>query len=362
MRVAIVAPHFPEYALRYAAALSRLCEVLVCVDAAQLADEYDGRGAAATGSALVRLERFKTPRDLLGMWCAIRRFRPDVVHLQEAAGPRRALFLLFAALALRRSAVIALTVHDPEPHPGRDQAAARATAPVGALVRRLARVIVVHGAYCEAVVRRRFLRPSQTLVRSEHGLILEPPLPAPPPPAPPVRLCFFGRMEAYKGLETLLRAAESLHAEGLAFELWIGGRGPELDRLQDRLASLPEITVRNAFIPSAEVVAAIQAADCVLLPYLSATQSGVLAAAFAGRRFVIASRAGGLPDVVEDLRNGLLVPPGDPLALAEAIRAAARDPSLRERLRAGAAATAAGRLDWDRIAHEMHAAFERAAS
>ena len=358
MRLAIVAPHFPEYALRYAAAMSRLCDVLVCLDEGQLADECEGRDVDP-GAAAVRPMRFKTPRDALAMLLAIRRFRPDVLHLQEAAGPRRAIFLLCAALLARRSSVVALTVHDPEPHVGRDQAAARRAALPGALVRRLARVVVVHGAWCEAAARRRFVRPSQVVVRSEHGLILEPQTVEPPPGAP-ISLCFFGRMEAYKGVETLLQAAEALHAEGFAFRLWVGGRGPELDRLQERFARLPEVALRVGFIPPAEVVAAIQSADCVLLPYLSATQSGVLAAAFAGRRYVVASRTGGLPDVVEHLRNGLLVPPGEPEALAGAIRLLARDDGLRAHLREGAAATAEGRLDWGRIASGMFDALNAA--
>lgn len=356
MRLAIVAPHFPEYALRYAAAMARHGEVLVCVDAGQLAAEYRGRTVPERDGCTVRPVRFKTPLDLLRLLRSLRRFRPTVVHFQEAAGPRRGLFNSVAAVLLRRSALVVLTVHDPMPHAGRDRAAARRTAPMSGHLRRLADVVVVHGAHCAGLYRQAGFGTGQRVVESDHGLILEPSA-LRPPPGGPLHLYLFGRMEAYKGVEVLLLAVERLHGEGLPLRLSVAGEGPELDRLHDRFQRLPGVRVHRGFVPPVQVIEGIQDANCVVLPYLSATQSGVLAAAFAGRRFVIASETGGLPDVVEHGGNGLLVPPGDPVALAGAIRAAAQAPALRRRLGDGAVATAAGRLDWDRIADALAGTF-----
>jgi glycosyltransferase involved in cell wall biosynthesis len=255
--------------------------------------------------------------------------------------------------------MIALTIHDPAPHAGRDEDDARRTARIGFWVRRRADVAVLHGAYCARLYRAGSPPPGQLVVESEHGVILEPAEFRPPPGGAP-RLYMFGRMEAYKGLDALLGMAEILHAEGAPFALTVAGRGPELDRLEGRFAALPEATVRNGFAPPGEVIAAIQDSDCVMLPYLSATQSGVLAAAYAGRRPVIASDVGGLPDVVRDGCDGLLVPPGDPRALAAAVRRFAGDAALRARLSAGAADAARGLLDWDRIAAELHRVFSAA--
>lgn len=365
MRVAIIAPHFPEYALGYAGGLAKHCDVLVCVDADQVADEYAGRKVPTAGVGRVERFRFKSPLDLLRMFRAVSRFRPSVIHFQEAAGPKRAFFSACVAARLRRRATIALTVHDPVPHEGRNLAAAQRMPWARLYLRRRADVIVVHGAYCGRLMRNSLGSAAPRVVESEHGLLLEPPvlLPLPvllPPPAAPLKLYFFGRMEAYKGVEVLLLMAESLHAEGLPFELSIAGHGPELDRLQARFGRLPEVTIHDGFVPPRQVMASIQSADCVMLPYLSATQSGVLAAAFAGRRYVIASQTGGIPDVVEHGGNGLLVSPGDPQALADAVRQLAHDPVLRLRLREGAEATATGKLDWNRIASELVKVFEQA--
>jgi len=361
MRLAIISPHFPEYSLRYALGMAEHCEVLVCLDADLVMDEYAGRETPTAGTGRLEQFRFKSPLDLLRMIWTVRRFRPSVVHFQEASGPKRAFFNACVATMLRRSAMIVLTVHDPVPHEGRDQVAAQRTPWMRNYLRRTADVIVVHGAHCGRLMRNSLGTSAQRVVESEVGLILEPP-DLLPPPAAPLKLYFFGRMEAYKGVEVLLRMAESLHADGLPFELSIAGHGPELDRLQARFERLPEVRIHNGFVPPLQVMASIQEADCVLLPYLSATQSAVLAAAFAGRRYVIASRTGGIPDVVEHGHNGLLVPPGDPQALADAVRKIAHDPVLRVRLCEGAEATATGKLDWNRIAGDLVKVFEQTAA
>lgn len=89
------------------------------------------------------------------------------------------------------------------------------------------------------------------------------------------------------------------------------------------------------------------------MPYHSATQSGVLAAAMGNGRFAVASRVGGIPDTIEHDVNGLLVEPGDAAGLAAALAGLAADPVRRRRLQAGARRTAEERLDWAQIAQRI---------
>jgi glycosyltransferase involved in cell wall biosynthesis len=72
-------------------------------------------------------------------------------------------------------------------------------------------------------------------------------------------------------------------------------------------------------VPDEEVGDLVAAADCVVLPYRSATQSGVVLVAYAGGCPVISTAVGGLPEVVDDGVTGYLVPPEDSAALAAAI-------------------------------------------
>ncbi len=356
-RLAIIAAHFPEYTLRYAAAMARHCDVLVVVDSEQLKAEYAGRSIELGSNVKLETCRFKNPADLWRLFMLVRKFHPGIVHVQEAVGPRRIFSTLAIASLMRRRALIALTVHDPVPHSGRDQATTRRFAWMSAHVRRIADIVVVHGVFCANAIRSSLRLDRQRLIISDHGLILEPSRFGPPPLSSCIKLYTFGRMEAYKGIEVLLDMAKILHAESFPFELTIAGRGPEMERLAGPFGQLPEVRLLNGFVSPNDAIASIQEAECVMLPYLNATQSGVLAAAFAGRRYVIASGIGGIPDIVSNGENGLLVPAGDATALAEAVKSISRDPPLRARLQAGAIETAQGRLNWDVICDNLFAEF-----
>ena len=75
----------------------------------------------------------------------------------------------------------------------------------------------------------------------------------------------------------------------------------------------------NRYIPNEDVAKWFRAADIVVLPYLSATQSGIIPIAYQCNRPVITTRVGGLPDMVEDGKSGYLIEPNNPTAIADAI-------------------------------------------
>ena len=102
----------------------------------------------------------------------------------------------------------------------------------------------------------------------------------------------------------------------------------------------------------------MERASVVALPYLSASQSGVIPTAYAFGKPVIATAVGGIPDMVRDRETGLLIPPNDVNALREALQQLMSDPDLRTRLGAAGREFAASELSWASIA-EKHAAFYR---
>ncbi|MGI4745903.1 MAG: glycosyltransferase [Janthinobacterium lividum] len=131
-----------------------------------------------------------------------------------------------------------------------------------------------------------------------------PPFVFGPQPAAPLahggkmRLLCFGRLLSYKGLDLL---ADALTPAGLAdrLDVRVVGQGPASAELS-RLAELPGVTVENRWVPEDEIAGLIAWSDAVILPYREASQSGVAAAAIAARRWVVATRVGGL---VEQFRN-----------------------------------------------------------
>jgi glycosyltransferase involved in cell wall biosynthesis len=129
----------------------------------------------------------------------------------------------------------------------------------------------------------------------------------------PFVVLFFGRLLRYKGLEYLLEAFRSLDPQ--QFELIVAGEGD----LSEYHLEGPNIRTLNRFIPDEEMAELFNRAHAVVLPYLSASQSGVAYMAFAFEKPVVATRVGALVDVVIDDQNGFLVEPHSAAALAAAL-------------------------------------------
>lgn len=349
-RIAVIAPHFSEYSLRLANALAARAKVILFLDRARLNSEYLDRPMPVSPNLEIVNITFRSALDFVRITAAIIKFHASTIHIQEPSGLVRAVICAGVTHVLRLTSSIVLTVHDPVPHQGRDADIAKRIAYFRSSIRRAANTILVHGKHCEEEYLGSYKFDKQNVIVTDHGAILDdPPLAGAEPEGDVMTVVMCGRMEAYKGLEYLCEAAEILQGTKAPVRFQILGRGPELERLWPRFAKLSNVEVDRTFIPAARLMRSIQASSCVVLPYLNATQSGVLAAALANAKFVIASDVGGLPDVVTHMQNGLLVPPADARALADAIALAASNKALQTRLSQGAAQTARQRLDWDNI-------------
>lgn len=135
-------------------------------------------------------------------------------------------------------------------------------------------------------------------------------------------LLFFGFVRPYKGLEYLIQALPSVLGKMNVHVLVVGEfwTSPEFyQRYADEFGVGSAITFVNRYIPNEELRPYFELADVVVLPYVSATQSAVVQLAFGFGKPVITTRVGGLHEVVQHGVNGLIVPPQDEIALAEAI-------------------------------------------
>jgi glycosyltransferase involved in cell wall biosynthesis len=135
-------------------------------------------------------------------------------------------------------------------------------------------------------------------------------------------LLFFGLIRPYKGLGHLIEAMPAIVKDTGARLLVVGefyeDSAPYFE-LAGRLGVSEEIRFVDRYIPNEEVAAYFTAADLVALPYITATQSAIAQVAVAFDRPMVATRVGGLPEVVSEERTGFLVPPSDPEALAAAV-------------------------------------------
>jgi len=136
-------------------------------------------------------------------------------------------------------------------------------------------------------------------------------------------LLFFGFVREYKGLQVLLDAMDELPAEQGYHLVVVGEFYEDREKYRagiDRLTGRGQLTLVDRYVPNEEVAVYFAASDLVMVPYLSATQSGVVQIAYGFGKPVVATNVGGIPEVVEDGKTGFLVPPCDAPALAAAVR------------------------------------------
>jgi len=157
----------------------------------------------------------------------------------------------------------------------------------------------------------------------------------------------FGHVRPYKGVDIALRAWRMLKSDVtlvVAGEAW--WKSEEEYRALAR--GLDNVRLDLRFIPDSEIADYFAAADVVLAPYRVEAQSGVALTAFHFARPVIASTVGGLPEIIEEGVNGMLIPPEDPAALASAVDAffAHADRETMER----AAAASTRKYSWEEYA------------
>lgn len=164
-------------------------------------------------------------------------------------------------------------------------------------------------------------------------------------------LLFFGFIRRYKGLQVLLEALPRVREALPDVHLLVAGEFyedetpyRELVRQQGLEAC---VQMPGTYVPNEAVAAYFSAADVVVQPYLSATQSGVVQIAWHFEQPVIVTRVGGLAEVVPDGEAGLVVPPGNPVALADAIVRYFQE-QLRPRLSAGVRREKQ-HYSWDRL-------------
>jgi glycosyltransferase involved in cell wall biosynthesis len=319
------------------------------------------------GFALRLARRAEALLDAFRVAALARRLRPDVVHLHCTNSIALVYLALFRLLRLR----VAYTAHVVKPHEPMpfENAIYGWIHRLGRLLiahsevdrRRLvdelavdpARIVVIpHGEYgfferCGALQQRAAARAGLGLGPEEEVAL------------------FFGYIREYKGLDLLLDAWPRVREARPRARLVIAGdpvrldpaRRRELERQADRLGAVH----RFDYVPFSAVPGYFAAADALVMPYRSISQSGVLYLALSLGLPVVATRVGALPEVLSDGDCALLVPPESPGELAAAVARVLSDPALRDRLARGGRSVAR-RHSWPAIAERTETALERLAA
>jgi glycosyltransferase involved in cell wall biosynthesis len=339
---------------------------------ANLTRELDRRGVHQTvvtsrlGGRTGR-QRFGASAEIVRVGLPIRRLRqawaplalphalgaaPDLVHAHQ--GEDLAVLPLAVLAARRFACPLVVTLHTSLHTSPSATARMRLLRLFGAplessVVRRADGVIVLTGRAARA-----WNLPAVTVIPSG---VEDGPYPSEPgdllADVPGPRILYLGRLAAQKDVPTLVRAFGRLTSPA---SLCIVGDGPERPAVERAVAALPaaarERVHLSGFEPHDRVPGLLAAADLLVLPSIYEEMGSVLAEAMRAGVPVVASRVGGIPEVVVEGTTGLLVPPGDDAGFAAAIDRLLRDDA--ERAAMGAAALArAERYRWPELAGQV---------
>lgn len=285
----------------------------------------------------VRLHAFDRPRlrhaaaQIRTAWRLNREIRsidPDVIHVQKG-------HLWFnLSLPFLASYPLVVSIHDPRSHSG-DKGSRKTPQAIREIAYRRADRAIAHNEAMRDVIVERLGIPAERidvlpLIERGHGV------PASSVEEDPTMVLFHGRIWAYKGLEYFIRAQPLVNAEVPEARFVIAGHGDPFGPYRAMMADESRFDVHDDYISNELREELVARSAMVVLPYLEATQSGVIPVAYTHAKPVVATRVGGLPSQVEDGVTGFLVAPADSAALAERIVLLLRDPALRQRLgRAG---------------------------
>jgi glycosyltransferase involved in cell wall biosynthesis len=170
-------------------------------------------------------------------------------------------------------------------------------------------------------------------------------------------ILFFGLIKRYKGLEYLLKAFETIEHRCEKVVLLIAGsfptQSPDVRQYYSTLlaeySGHDNVRFVDGYVPVEEASHYFCASDLVVLPYVKASQSGVLLSAYAAGKPVVVTATGGLGEVVRDGESGLVVPPRDVQALAEACVRILNDAKLQRRFGREARLLAETAYSWTAI-------------
>jgi glycosyltransferase involved in cell wall biosynthesis len=264
------------------------------------------------------------------------RFRPDAVVAQSAYEAAAA---LAARRAVGRNTPVLVEVHGDWRTSTRlyGSPLRRALSPLADRVAltglRRADAVRTVSPYTTGLVRDLGLEPADVFPAfMDLDPFLDPPRPLPDRP----QALFVGVLELYKNVDGLAEAWRLAAPRVDGAVLRIVGSGTRTDVVERLVAELPEQTSWTNRLETREVAVALDAATALVLPSRSEGMGRVVVEALCRGRPVVASRVGGIPDLVRDGVNGILVEPGDAAALAEALVRILSDRELAQRLAAAA--------------------------
>ena len=245
---------------------------------------------------------FNSYKSLIKIIRIVDRVSPDVIHLQESTFSTLFLVKLFPKIKF------VYTAHDPKWHSGEKPSIFQSKRHFKKYVIQSVDSVIVHGFSLKKDVLDNFRIDSSKISVVPHiTFSFYKKLSKIQPSGSKYDLLFFGRINKYKGIDIFLKSLENIVKKFPELRVLIAGKFHNFERYKSRISSLGKnLRVVNSYIPNDFVSPIFRSSRIVVLPYLDATQSGVIPIAFSHGKPVVATNTGSLSEVVEEGVNGLL--------------------------------------------------------
>ena len=355
LRVAYIAFDSAEYPIRLASALAQEIDVHLVLPQIELTPHHQWLDAAVHVHAYDR-PRFREPlkqmRMIRSLLRCLKQIAPDVIHLHQGH------MWFNLALPWLKQYPLVVTIKDPIFHVGDRESRKTPQAIIHFGFKRADQIVVHNQPMKQMAIEACGLREDSISVvplieRGDGGAQKQV-------AEEGNQILFFGRIWKYKGLEYLIRAEPLISAQVPDTKIVIAGSGDDFAPYRRMMVHPERFVVHNEFVSYAKRAELFRRASIVVLPYIEATQSGVIPVAYTYEKPVIATSVGGLPEQLEHGHTGFLVPPRDVQALADCAVRLLRDETLRRRLGANGKRKADTEWSANAVAQKILPVYHRA--
>jgi len=343
MKIVIISFAFYDYCIQFANALSKKENVTIILPKNRILKEQERRIASKVTKMLVYQPRKRCLTNIL-MILKIKRIindaNPDIIHFQYGY-----IWLPFILPFLKQYKIVT-TIHDVMEHPGEETLEMKINHFV---MRMISDKIILHSKKLKRNFIKKYGYTGKVCIiphgnfeiykkykkyKEEKNWIL-----------------FFGRIWEYKGLKYLIKAEPLIRKEVKNFKIVIAGRGEDFKKYDSMIQKKENFIIHNYYIPECKMVELFQKSSIVVLPYIEASQSGVIPVVYQFKKPVISTDVGALSDVVINNKTGLLIKPRMVKKLADSIVYLLQRPKLRKKMGEAGYKFAKEELSWDKIAN-----------
>jgi len=300
------------------------------------------------------MPRQRSPQSILMMldiYKKFKSFKPDIIHLQAHGG----LWFFLLLPYLIRNKVIN-TIHDAVPHLGEEKFRYRFMLRMGLF---FSNRFIVHGENIKKIVFDRYGIDRQIIDVVPHGnLNFYKEISDYEIKEKENNVLFFGRLWKYKGLKYLMKAAPIICEKIKNFKVVLAIHGESFENYKSYMHDESIYEVHEKYIPLEEVSRLFKETSLVILPYVEASQSGVLSMAMSYGKPAVCTDVGSLSEAMIDGKTGILVPPKDYKKLALAIIELLENEDLRISMGANALQHSKENFSWQKISKLTYKSYE----